>query len=28
MIMSPAKTAEPVEIAFGIWTQVGPKKLY
>jgi len=23
-IMSPAKTAEPMEMAFGLWTQVGP----
>jgi len=24
MIVSPAKTAEPVEMPFGFWTQVGP----
>ena len=23
--MSPAKTAEPIEVLFGIWTPVGPK---
>jgi len=25
-IVSPAKTAEPIEISFGIWTGVGPRK--
>jgi len=25
-VLSPAKTAEPIEISFGVWTQVGPKK--
>jgi len=25
MIMSPAKTAEPIETPFGLWTQVGPR---
>ena len=24
-IVSPAKTAEPIEIPFGLWTRVGPK---
>jgi len=27
-IVSPAKTSEPIEIAFGIWTRVGPRKLF
>jgi len=26
MIASPAKTAEPIEMPFGVWTRVGPKK--
>ena len=26
MIVSPAKTAEPTEMAFGTWTWVGPRK--
>ena len=26
MIVSPAKTAEPIEMPFGIWTLVGPRK--
>jgi len=25
MVMSPAKTAEPIEMSFGLWTQVGPR---
>ena len=25
-IVSPAKTAEPIDISFGIWTGVGPRK--
>jgi len=25
-VLSPAKTAEPIEISFGVWTQVDPKK--
>jgi len=25
MIASPAKTAEPIEMPFGMWTQVGPR---
>jgi len=24
--MRPAKTAEPIEMPFGLWTQVGPRK--
>ena len=24
--MSPAKTAEPIEMPFGLWTRVGPRK--
>ena len=24
-IMSPAKTAEPIEMPFGLWTRVGPR---
>jgi len=24
--VSPAKTAEPIEMSFGIWTRVGPSK--
>jgi len=24
MIMSPSKTAEPIEMLFGLWTRVGP----
>ena len=24
-VVSPAKTTEPIEIAFGLWTQVGPR---
>jgi len=27
MTVSPAKTAEPIKMPFGMWTQVGPKKL-
>jgi len=26
MIISPAKTAKPIEMPFGLWTQVGPRK--
>ena len=25
-VVSPAKTAEPIEMPFGIWTRVGPRK--
>ena len=25
-IVNPAKTAEPVEMPFGMWTRVGPRK--
>ena len=25
MILSPAKTAEPIEVVFGLWSRVGPK---
>jgi len=25
MIVSPAKTAEPIEMLFGLWTHVGPR---
>jgi len=25
-IVSPAKTAEPIEMPFGMWTRVGPRK--
>jgi len=25
-VMSPAKTAEPIEMPFGLWTRVGPKE--
>jgi len=25
-LVSPAKTAEPIEMPFGLWTQVGPRK--
>ena len=25
MIVSPAKTAEPIEMPFGVWTRVGPR---
>jgi len=25
-IVSPAKTAEPIELPFGLWTRVGPMK--
>jgi len=25
-IVSPAKTAEPIETPFGVWTRVGPRK--
>ena len=25
-IVSPAKAAEPIEMLFGMWTQVGPRK--
>ena len=25
-IVSPAKTAEPIEMPFGLWTPVGPEK--
>jgi len=25
-IVSPAKTAEPIEMPFGLWTRVGPRK--
>jgi len=24
-VMSPAKTAEPIEMLFGLWTRVGPR---
>ena len=24
-LVSPAKTAEPIEMPFGLWTQVGPR---
>jgi len=24
-VVSPAKTAEPIEIPFGMWTRVGPR---
>jgi len=24
-VMSPAKTAEPIEMPFGLWTRVGPR---
>jgi len=26
--MSPAKTAEPIEMPFGLWTRVGPRTMY
>ena len=26
-VVSPAKTAEPIEMPFGIWTRVGPRYL-
>jgi len=26
MIVSPAKTADPIEMSFGLWTRVSPKK--
>ena len=26
IFVRPAKTAEPMELSFGLWTQVGPRK--
>jgi len=27
-IVIPAKTAEPIEMPFGFWTRIGPRKHY
>jgi len=28
LVVSPAKTGEPIEVPFGLWTQVGPGTMY